>query len=729
MKRILRNTFVVILVLITVFSVLPMVFAESSNTRLYNIYGDNMLFKQNSETVLAGTANKNSVITCRLSSSDGTLVAEGESRTKSDETFAVSFTSPEGGYSEYNLTLFENGEKFAELRNIVFGELWLAAGQSNMALSLAGDLKGAEMKKEGKLFGDWLRFLQTPVNPEDYGSAPLYSQTDIPGCKWVKGSEVDVYNSSAAAFYFAQRLQKTLNMPVGVIQASLGASRISSFLPRNAVDGNKEVKNILKNDGTYIEKNKWNTSETDLTSAVSAYFNASVAPLTNFSVSGMLWYQGESDVMCGEPYGAYTKQFDLLQKSYSELFGCDGTLPVVLVQLASYGYSKDLRLQLFNKELSELQNAAPESRAVAAIYDIPLAYTAASHAIHPLEKSEVGERMAFCAEGLVYHKHTDYTAATPENIRISGADIIITLKNTGEGLTTDGKTLKGFAVCGEDGIYLPADAEITANNTIRVHNDSVSSPVSVTYAISQYNGRSNLFSMTDGMLMPASPFITDDNYNTHYWKDNGWTDCDAAAIWRTHTNELSGFYDTWTAENADIQISKESAYSGDGGLSVKSTNGQFSVSPVFLDVNGNVFYDIDENILRYGSLSFKVRINNKTDVKFTGLDIKLGGRKHSEGEIAADYEIPADGQWHTVSVDLTRVTVPGSNTLITGGESEIVKGLTFSFNCENGKNADISIDCFEFLAKETEQKRKTVFDKIREFFEKIISFIKNILGL
>lgn len=170
-------------------------------------------------------------------------------------------------------------------------------------------------------------------------------------------------------------------------------------------------------------------------------FNKKIAPMKNFRLSGMLWYQGETEIILGSSYGEYSKQLDLLQRSYSELFGYEGALPLVYTQLAAYGYANDFRLQQFNMELAEFQNEAPDSRALISIYDIPLTYDANAGAIHPLVWDSAGERMAFYAEGLVYGKHDCYTAAAVDDFETADSAIYVTLKNTGDGSTSDGKTI------------------------------------------------------------------------------------------------------------------------------------------------------------------------------------------------------------------------------------------------------------------------------------------------
>lgn len=731
MNKQIKTVLSVLLAVLILLSVVPVGMAADASAALYGVYSDGMLFKQNSEAVFAGTAGKDAEISCVLSDKDGNVISQGEDRTKSDGTFSVTVKTPKGGYSEYNAVFCVNGREFRTIKNIVFGELWLAGGQSNMLLTLEQSIEGREMKANGIQGSRWIRFLSAPIYPEYNGNSenvPLNPQCDLKGCKWIAGDELSVYNLSAIAYFFAAKLQKSLDVPIGVIDTSVGGSAVASWLSREAIDGDKAVKDILIKRGSYIPTDKWDETTCSIYTDMSGNFNKKIAPLKNFRLSGMLWYQGEADIMLGSYYGEYSKQIDLLQRSYSNLFQYDGTLPIVFTQLASYGYSDDFRLQLFNTELAQFQNADENSRALMSIYDVDLIYDKATGPIHPITKEIAGERMAFCAEGLVYGKNSIYTAATVKTVRIDDSAVYVSFKNTGDKLICDSDTIRGFSVCGENGIYLPAQAEIISDDTVKIANDNVKNPVSAAYAVSQSNGRSNLYASDNGYRMPVSPFITDMEYSENLWKDNGWTDCDCERIWRTHTDELAGYYDIWSAENAVCRISADSAYSGDGGLSVVSSDKIFLVKPILTDKNGQVLFDIDNDLSKFKTLSFKIRNNSSIKLYLNCLKITNGAKWVAPvvlGDDICSAEIPPDGQWHTVTFDLTILYQTADvKSKADSATLNCIDGLCF---CFESVSADLSIDDFEFTAGEKENTKKLSFaERIKAFFQRIIDFFKKI---
>jgi sialate O-acetylesterase len=221
-----------------------------------------MLFQQNKDAVFAGTASAGAEISAELYNAAGELVASGNSTALADGTFAVSFLAPAGGYEEYKVILKENSSEFAQLENVVFGELWLASGQSNMQYPLAQAKGGADSFKNGEKLSKWIRVLLMPYYCDGIVEKTFADpQVDATDAQWVTGENPQFYNVSAVAYYFAAQMQKDLDMPVGILNASLGGSAIASWLSREAIDGDSNVKNYLVSTEKYIEKSKWEKSE------------------------------------------------------------------------------------------------------------------------------------------------------------------------------------------------------------------------------------------------------------------------------------------------------------------------------------------------------------------------------------------------------------------------------------------------------------------------------------
>ncbi len=694
----------VLLALSVVFAFMPAAFAEETTAKLYTFFGDGMLFKQNEEAVISGTGKSGSKIVSELYNAGNSLVASGETEVLSDGTFAVAFPAPEGSYEKYTVVLKCNGREFAKLGNVVFGELWIANGQSNMQYPLAQAKRGREMFANQEKLSEWLRVLLVPAIPEYKGSAslaPVDPQSDIPGAQWVTGENPVVYSMSAVAYFFAEELLEELDMPIGILNVSLGGTSIASWISREAIDGDTQVKNDFVSGGDYIEKSDWDEDDFNISVDMTINYNLKMEALKNFRVSGMIWYQGESDIMLDWSCERYARAFDLMQRSYTELYNFkDGLMPIIYTQLAPYYYSDGgYNLTDMNIAFADMQKQRPESRAVVSVNDIPVTFIPEAGLIHPESKEEISDRMAYAAMGLVYGEYETYTAPTLKNSEIKDGSIYVSFNNTGNGIESKGDTVYGFALCGKDGVYVQANAEAVGENSVRVWSENVPEPCSASYAYCVSNQRANLYATDDnGFAMPVSPFVTDKNYGTHFYKDKIWADCEDEYIWHTETDPVSKFYLSWTSENADISASENDAYSGAKGMNIKAKGKDFSVTPVLTyedDGSETAFFDTDTDYSDYSEMSFYVKNNGKTDAVFEG--VKFIKNKAIWYSAVSEKVIPADGQWHKITVNLNRVHLLGNECGFgyTNERLNDIINIRFMFSSPD-ENSDIGLDCIRF---------------------------------
>lgn len=699
----------VILSIIIVTSLAFPVTAVSPSSRLFEIYGDGMLFQQKKEAVFSGTGNGGDVILAELY--DGCeLIASGKSTTNRSGFFKVGFTAPAGSYKQYTVKLYENKVLFRELKDVVFGELWLASGQSNMSYGLSSEKTGSQMYAEGKALNEWVRVLNMGELVTFKGSqelTPVEPQKDIAGAHWVKGNEGGIYSVSAVACFFAEELRQKLDMPVGILNASLGGSSISSWLSREAIDSDGSVKQNLINHPSYpyIEYGNWNEKAVSRYYDMTSNFNVKISPLTVFKPAGMIWYQGETDCIFGWDNNAYSEAFDLLQRSYSEYFDCDGLLPVVFTSLASCAYSNELNNLNMNLLFTEIQQARPESRALISIYDIDHSFADSLGFIHPAEKKPIGERMAYSAEGLVYNPCDTYTTATVKSVQICDNGINVKFRNVGKGLKSNGEKLFGFSVCGSNGVYTVADASIVSEDTVHISSEYIKEPKSAVYANSLSNINSNLYAEGEnGVLIPVACFVTDKAYSERYVKFVDWADCEKEDEWRVIVPmDESRRVKLWEAENTVISYEKASAFSGENGLRAASTKKSFSLAPVFGYKNKaryTPFTDMETDYSDYGSLVFKIKNNGNNPVELSSVKFNINAVVWYSAFV--DESIPADGEWHTVSVDLNSLCLWNEkNGIVYSNEKlKAIRNFKLEFNCE--KSADLSLDEFRFTPDLTE---------------------------
>lgn len=667
--------------------------------RLYSFYGDDMLFAEKKEAVFAGTATGGVRVTCALLDAAGQTVASGEGTVNKSGRFTVAVPAPAGGYDEYTAVLSIEGVEFARLRGIVFGVLWMSGGQSNMQMGLGSTETGIRMQQNGETGSRWLRFLNVPSYIEYEGDTerfPLDPQRDIPGCCWVRGDDGQVFGVSAVSFLFAQKLQQTFDMPVGVLCTALGGSSIYSWLSRDAIESDAGVRSDLRKLDRYVDAADWKETGHNVYSDMTVNYNKKIEALRVFSPAGMIWYQGETDLFEHLDYGVYSRAFELLQTSWSRLFGFgESRMPIVYTQLAAHTYGEDW-LPRMHVEFAEMQNAQPDSRAMISIYDVPLTYRVESHRIHPTEKLPVAERMAYAAEGLVYGLRPAYTAATVRASQVKDGSIVIQMRDVGDGLICTGEKLRGFSICGADGVFVQADAEITGRDTLTVSAPEVPHPAAAAYAYAELNTLSNLYASDEnGAALPVSPFVTDLSVLRQSWQDKDWADCDTEKYWHLAGDKQTGLFDAWTGKNASLSY----ADGKDGKcLTVQAEKKNYSVYPTDRYTDGRknkMFEDAHTDFSRYSAICFYVRNTGTKDVTLKNVRLYTSDTMWYaplvNGTGKTGWTIPADGAWHPVTLDMMQAYRYGNTCGVTYTRAKFsdLRRMEFCFTGSAGDTVEI----------------------------------------
>ena len=668
-------------------------FAADAPARLYNVYADNMLFQRNADAVLAGEAPQGSTILAELFDGAGRLVTSGTAAAKGGR-FDVSFPSPAGSFESYTIRLSCDGTEFAELKNVAFGELWLSAGQSNMEYPLNQTPQGKQMEAEGKTGSKDIRVLLMPnaYTAEEKPNRYL-PQNDAILCRWFAADDKQVYGMSAAAYFFAQKLQTALQMPVGVLSVALGGSCIAPWLSREAIDGNDAVRQRLTEYGEYYGEERWSDPERVYHIDMTNLYNTNIAPLTRFRPQGVIWYQGCSEIIVGKSTAYYHDCFNLLQDSYTKAFGYAGKrLPFIFSQLACYAYGQGpTAVAAFNQVFTDLAAEDPTSRAMTPIYDLSLAYNEMG-AIHPMTKQPIGERMFRLAESLVYGKKSPSCAPICRKAEVKDGSVFLTFDNVGSGLQFAGETPRGFAVCGADGVCVPAQAELISRDTVRVFSPDVPEPAAATYAAGSWSERANLWSTYGGeRFLPAAPAGVSDPAVKHPFVDNAWMDCEDMTFFKSCGD--SGYVDTWRTTGCTAALESEEKAEGNGALRITAQKPLFTLAPDVGDKNGS-YDNVDADWSDYGTLRLQVRNNGKAPVRLNGIRFYTNAIYYLTPVCRetglAGVTIPADGAWHTVSFDLNRLSPLGIAGLkLTNDRLTQVRQIRFQWE---GANADLLLD-------------------------------------
>jgi len=124
--------------------------------------------------------------------------------------------------------------------------------------------------------------------------------------------------------------------------------------------------------------------------------------------------------------------------------------------------------------------------------------------LHPWDKKSVGERLALWALNHVFGEDIVCSGPIYDRMTVEENKIRLYFKYTGSGLTVKGNKLETFEICGKDGVFYPAEAEID-NDSVVVYSKKVPQPSRVRYAWADNPEKANLYNKEG---LPASPFIT-----------------------------------------------------------------------------------------------------------------------------------------------------------------------------------------------------------------------------
>ena len=228
----------------------------------------------------------------------------------------------------------------------------------------------------------------------------------------------------------------------------------------------------------------------------SAIYNAMIAPLLDYKIKGVIWYQGESNA---ERAFQYQKLLPLLISDWRDKFK-DKNLPFLFVQLANYKQQKEQPEDSDWAELREAQFMALKlpNTGMAVTTDI-----GNGEDIHPKNKQDVGGRLANIALAKVYNTKIDYSGPLYKSYTVK-ANVITVDFDFNENIKTKDNLLKGFSIAGADQKFHWAEAKIV-NGKVEVYAQEVLNPVSVRYNWAD-NPNGNL---TNASGLPASSFRTD----------------------------------------------------------------------------------------------------------------------------------------------------------------------------------------------------------------------------
>ncbi|WP_243235395.1 sialate O-acetylesterase [Flavobacterium pectinovorum] len=482
-------------------------FSIKAQVKLPALVSDNMVLQQNAKVNLWGWASPNEKINIQLGWQNNSI----EVVTNSAGDWKVAVDTPQGSEKGYSITI--NASNKIVLNNVLIGEVWICSGQSNMYFPV------------GKEEGTWktgVKNYEEEIVKANYPHIRLFTVLtnaspkpldDVTG-RWAACSPETIKTFSAVAYFYGRDLYQKLKIPIGLISTSWGGTKAEAWTSQTVLEENPDFLTILeedaKNEKTYQEKleayylnlkneqlaNK--SSKTELkkpkkeankTSYV--LYNAMLHPLINYTMKGVIWYQGESNSGKAK---LYQTLFPAMVKNWRDDWK-QGDFPFYYVQITPHkGQTPEIR----ESQLLSLKKIANSGMAVTT--DV-----GDTNNIHPIDKQTVGHRLSLIALAKTYKEDKlVYSGPIYNHLKIKKDKIQLFFDYTDSGFRKTTENLKEFEIAGEDKIFYPAVAKIDGK-TIVVSSEKVKNPVAVRFAWKAVP-EPNLFNAEN---LPASPFRTD----------------------------------------------------------------------------------------------------------------------------------------------------------------------------------------------------------------------------
>lgn len=425
-----------------------------------------------------------------------------------------------------NLLIESAGERI-QFTDVLVGEVWVCAGQSNMEWMLAQSASGGDELAAADHAE--IRLLNLPGGARgssgSYAPMHLARLTPETFCEgeWKVASAESARSFSAVAWYFGRRLQAELKVPVGLICPAAGGTPTESWIPVDALADDPELKELVF--GNWLDNERLGEfcrvrGQQNLLAAIQAgepvpadrhgpnhsfkpgfMWSAGIEPLIPYAIRGVIWYQGESNAETPGRVREHGRLFPLLINQWRDRWG-QGDFPFLYVQLPALNRSEWPWFRAGQRRsLSQLSNVG-----MAITID-----TGHPSNVHPTSKKPVGQRLAKWALGTTYElkTHAIFSGPLLEVAEREGDSMVVSFKHVGEGLkSSDERPLRHFEICGDNGVFHPGTAEIISKSSVAVSSPLVAEPRDVRYGWLPFpNPPVNLFNSAN---LPASPFSSED---------------------------------------------------------------------------------------------------------------------------------------------------------------------------------------------------------------------------
>ena len=445
----------------------------NAQTHVASFFSDGMILQQQKSINIWGIDSAGTKI--HVVSSWGET---SQATTSTNGKWKLQLTTPTAG-GPHAITI--KGSSIVTINDVLIGEVWVCSGQSNMQIPLSGGLDGNFI--EGGLDAivnsknDRIRFFTVKQNTS------LKPLDNLKG-RWEKAAPSTSGSFSAVGYFFAQQLEKVLDVPIGIVVTAWGSSTAEAWSDDKTLN---DLGIIIPNEIAEMPQK-----------TPTVLYNAMMHPIIGYGIKGVLWYQGEAN---RRNANEYEKIVNTMVTSWREQWNI-GDFPFYFAQIAPFNYGKNNSAFLREAQLKSSQNL--QNAEMVVTLDV-----GDCTQIHPSKKREVGKRLSYIALAKDYGiSGYDFKSPTLTNYFIEKQEIILIFSNRIQ-LNRNVGTSENFEIAGTDMIFYPANAVMKSpyykDQKVRVFSEKVPNPKAVRYGfkncvIPTLFGRNGL---------PVSSFRTD----------------------------------------------------------------------------------------------------------------------------------------------------------------------------------------------------------------------------
>ncbi|GAB3501891.1 hypothetical protein GCM10027341_29240 [Spirosoma knui] len=485
--------------------------------RLGEVWQSGMVIQRDQPIRIWGWATPGETVRLRLGKEQQLTTA------KADSTWLVTF--PARSVSAKGDTIaVQTGTQRIELTDVLVGDVWVCAGQSNMAFQLANDQFAKQTLQQAR--NPMLRLLNRlptttvynqPYRPKDLPH--LYPNQFYHPAHWQPADSLSARLFSAVGYYTGAELQRELAIPIGLIHVAVGGSPAEAWLPVSTQKEKPVVEAMFKGnwfsnaalEAWCIQRGHENIDSllADGYSVPSDSFGynhpfkpgflyqAALQPILQLGLKGILWYQGESYALSLPRVQQHQELFPALISAWRAAWQ-QPNLPVYFCQLSSIGTERGYK-STYWPLFRDGQRRIADSLAyvgMAVTSDVGHPWD-----VHPTNKKAVGDRLAREILVKTYGKSRLLSPAV-SRIQRRKQEWVVTFSQTGKELrTADGRAVQGFSVGNADGPRQDVTVALTGKE-IRLPAQQGGEPVYLYYGWQPFS----LGNLVNAEGLPLSTF-------------------------------------------------------------------------------------------------------------------------------------------------------------------------------------------------------------------------------